>query len=92
LWEREGVRRNILHPPPPQSSPIEGEDITWWFSSHEGEVAVMIDRSENSPEIFSVQCLNCRFPMFSLVLYGPRREKGKGYKKGYKKIDIVFVE
>jgi hypothetical protein len=27
--ERARVRGNILCPPPPQSSPVEGEDSTW---------------------------------------------------------------
>jgi len=40
-WERAEVRGSMPCPPPPQSSPITGEDKTWPFSWFAGDEPVM---------------------------------------------------
>jgi hypothetical protein len=53
LWfgeERAGVRVSMLCPPPPQSSPIKGEDKTWLFSWFAGDALVMGNYLENNRE------------------------------------------
>jgi len=45
-WERAGMRGSVPCPPPPQSSPIKGEDKIWQLSCFVGSQLAMTNYNE----------------------------------------------